>query len=152
QLLERAAAGEAAAQAEVEEFCAQIAPRLATVLLTVDPERVVVGGGLSRAGETLLGPLRSAVGRLLMTEHAPDLVPARLTTDGPLVGALGMGFAHVSTRITGVPDVPAPWHRIHSTLTRPRPRPRPARTPPCPPTSSSASARRASTRSSPPAR
>src|SRR5699024_3156918 len=37
QLLERAAAGEAAAQAVVEEFCAQIAPRLATVLLTVDP-------------------------------------------------------------------------------------------------------------------
>ena len=130
QLLERAAAGDAAARSEVEEFCAQIAPRLATVLLTVDPERVVVGGGLSRAGETLLGPLRSAVGRLLMTEHAPDLVPARLTTDGALVGALGMGFAHGSTRITGVPDVPAPWHRIHSTLTRPRPRPRPARTPP----------------------
>src|SRR5699024_5383772 len=113
---------------EVEEFCAQIAPRLATVLLTVDPERVVVGGGLSRAGETLLGPLRSAVGRLLMTEHAPDLVPARLTTDGALVGALGVGFAHGSTRITGVPDVPAARHPRQSTLTRHRTRPRAAST------------------------
>lgn len=112
ELLERAAAGDADAAAEVEEFCAQIAPRLATVLLTVDPERVVVGGGLSRAGETLLAPLRSAVGRLLMTEHAPEVVPARLTTDGALVGALGLGFAHGSTQITGVPDVPAPWHRL----------------------------------------
>ncbi|MDN5899070.1 MAG: ROK family protein, partial [Brachybacterium sp.] len=55
-LLQRAAAGDTAARTEVEEFCAQIAPRLATVLLTVDPERVVVGGGLSRAGETLLAP------------------------------------------------------------------------------------------------
>ena len=71
ELLERAAAGDPGAVQEVEEFCAQIAPRLATVLLTVDPERVVVGGGLSRAGETLLAPLRRAVGRLLMTEHAP---------------------------------------------------------------------------------
>lgn len=117
QLLERAASGDAAAQAEVEDFCTQIAPRLATVLLTVDPERVVVGGGLSRAGETLLRPLRSAVGRLLMTEHAPELVPARLTADGALVGALGLGFAHGSTRITGVPGVPAPWHRLHTALT-----------------------------------
>src|SRR5699024_9146146 len=66
-LLERAAQGEVAAQREIEEFCAQIAPRLATVLLTLDPERVVVGGGLSRAGETLLEPLRRALGDLLMT-------------------------------------------------------------------------------------
>ncbi|ATG50593.1 transcriptional regulator [Brachybacterium vulturis] len=116
RLLERAAAGDAAAQAEVEEFCTQIAPRLATVLLTVDPERVVVGGGLSRAGETLLAPLRRAVGRLLMTEHAPELVPARLTTDGALIGALGLGFAHGSSQITGIPEVPAPWHRLHATL------------------------------------
>ncbi|MDN5599611.1 MAG: ROK family transcriptional regulator [Brachybacterium sp.] len=116
QLLERAAGGDAAAQAEIEDFCAQIAPRLATVLLAIDPERVVVGGGLSRAGETLLAPLRRAVGRLLMTEHAPELVPAHLTTDGALVGALGLGFAHGSSQIAGVPDVPAPWHRFHATL------------------------------------
>ena len=116
QLLERAAGGDAAAQAEIEDFCAQIAPRLATVLLAIDPERVVVGGGLSRAGETLLAPLRRAVGRLLMTEHAPELVPAHLTTDGALVGALGLGFAHSSSQIAGVPDVPAPWHRFHATL------------------------------------
>ena len=86
------------------------------MLLTVDPERVVVGGGLSRAGETLLAPLRRAVGRLLMTEHAPEVVPARLTTDGALVGALGLGFAHGSARLTGVPDVPAPWHRFDAGL------------------------------------
>ncbi|HEX7351040.1 ROK family protein [Brachybacterium sp.] len=116
ELIERAADGDPAAAAEIEEFCAQIAPRLATVLLTVDPERVVVGGGLSRAGETLLAPLRRAVGRLLMTEHPPELVPAHLTTDGALVGALGRGFAHGSSRLSGVPDVPAPWRTLHATL------------------------------------
>lgn len=116
ELFERAAAGDPAAEREVEEFCAQIAPRLAGVLLTVDPERVVVGGGLSRAGETLLAPLRRALDRLLMTDHAPEVVAARLTTDGALVGALGLAFTHGSTRLTGVPDVPAPWHRVHRTL------------------------------------
>ena len=116
-LLERAAAGEETARAEIEEFCEEIAPRLATVLLTLDPARVVVGGGLSRAGETLLGPLRRAVGRLLMTEHAPDLVAARLTTDGALAGALGAAFRHGSVSLTGVPDVPAPWPRLGASLT-----------------------------------
>jgi predicted NBD/HSP70 family sugar kinase len=116
-LLERAAEGEESACAEIEEFCAQIAPRLATVALTLDPARVVVGGGLSRAGETLLGPLRRAVGRLLMTEHAPDLVAARLTTDGALAGALGAAFRHGSAELTGVPDVPAPWPRLAAALT-----------------------------------
>lgn len=119
-LLERAAAGDAAAQQEIEEFCAEIAPRLATVLLTVDPELVVVGGGLSRAGETLLDPLRRALRRLLMTEHAPAVVPARLSSGGALIGALGLAFERGSDRIVGVPDVPAPWHRF-STSTPPTP-------------------------------
>ncbi|WP_344025263.1 ROK family transcriptional regulator, partial [Kribbella jejuensis] len=42
EVLTAAAAGDAAAQAELEEFCQQIAPRIATVLLVVDPEVVVV--------------------------------------------------------------------------------------------------------------
>jgi predicted NBD/HSP70 family sugar kinase len=111
-LLARAAAGEAAARAEVEGFCAQISPRLATVLLTLDPERVVVGGGLSRAGETLLGPLRRHLRHLLRTDEAPELVAARLTTDGALLGALGLAFGLGSATLHGVPGVPAPWTRF----------------------------------------
>lgn len=118
-LLERAAAGDAAARAEVEEFCAEIAPRLATVLLTLDPERVVVGGGLSRAGETLMGPLRAALDHLLMTEDRPALVTAHLTTDGALVGALGLAFDLGSAALHGVPGVPAPWTRLPPTPTAP---------------------------------
>ena len=116
-LLERASDGEEAARTEIAEFCEEIAPRLATVLLTLDPARVVVGGGLSRAGETLLGPLRRAVGRLLMTEQTPELVAARLTTDGALAGALGAAFRHGSVSLNGVPDVPAPWPRLGASLT-----------------------------------
>lgn len=111
-LLERAVTGDPAAQREIEGFCEQIAPRLATVLLTVDPERVVIGGGLARAGETLLGPLRRSLERLLMTEHSPEVVAARITTDGALVGALGLAFTHGSAQIFGLPDVPAPWSRL----------------------------------------
>src|SRR5699024_1566717 len=66
-LFARAADGDRAAIAEIDEFCAQIAPRLAALLLTVDPEVLVVGGGLSRSGELLLEPLRRHVNHLLMS-------------------------------------------------------------------------------------
>ena len=111
-LLERAAAGEEIARREIDEFCAEIAPRLATVALTVDPELVVVGGGLSRQGETLLDPLRRSLHHLLMTPEQPEVVAAHLTTDGSLIGALGRAFEHGSARIAGVPGVPAPWQRF----------------------------------------
>ena len=95
----------------------QIAPRLATVLLTLDPERVVVGGGLSRAGATLLDPLRRALGGLLHDGARPRSGWRRLTTDGVLVGALGLAFAHGSMQLFGVPEVPAPWDHLPTTQT-----------------------------------
>lgn len=108
-LLEAAARGDTAAQQEIAEFCAQIAPRLATVLLTVDPDRLVIGGGLSCAGETLLRPLREALARLLVTDRAPEVVAARLTADGALVGALNSAYTQFSEHTLGVRDLPAPW-------------------------------------------
>lgn len=114
-LLDRAAAGDPAAQREIEEFCAEIAPRLATVLLTVDPELVVVGGGLSRADETLLDPLRRSLHSLFMTPEVPDVIGACLTTDGSLVGALGRAFAHASEQLFAVPSLPPPWPQFLAT-------------------------------------
>lgn len=118
-LLRRAADGDAAAIAEVDAFCAEIAPRLAGLLLTVDPERVVVGGGLSRAGEVLLGPLRWHVHRLLMTVERPRIDAARLGADASLIGALGRAFEHGSARVSGVVGVPAPWPRLIAGIATP---------------------------------
>ncbi|MFC7464108.1 ROK family protein [Brachybacterium sp. GCM10030252] len=135
-LFERAAAGDAAAEQEIDAFCAEIAPRLVTVLLSIDPELVVVGGGVSRAGDTLLDPLRRHIHHLLMAPERPDVVAARLTTDGSLVGALGRAFEHGSTRLVGVPDVPPPWTRFLAPApdTAPAPAPAPASAPATAPT------------------
>ncbi|MGW2398103.1 ROK family protein [Kitasatospora sp. NPDC001664] len=57
-LFAAAAAGDPAAVAVVDRAADRFARGLATLLLLVDPGRVVIGGGLSRAGETLLGPVR----------------------------------------------------------------------------------------------
>jgi glucokinase len=54
-----------------------------------DPERVVVGGGVSAVGDLLLGPARRALTESLQGtayRAVPDLVPAEL---GPEAGAIG---------------------------------------------------------------
>lgn len=118
-LFERAADGDRTALAEIDAFCAEIAPRLATLLLTVDPEQIVIGGGLSRAGDLLLAPLRRHVHHLLTSPGKPAFRTARLTTDGALVGALGLAFEQGSVQVTGVPEVPPPWHRFPRPTTPP---------------------------------
>ena len=62
----------------------------ANVAAAVDPELVVVGGGVSAAGELLLGPARRALAESLVGagfRDLPDLVGARL---GPLAGVVGV--------------------------------------------------------------
>lgn len=69
---------------------------LANVVAALDPEVVVIGGGVSAAGELLLAPARSALReRLVAAEQrrVPELVAARL---GSLAGAIGAaGLAEV---------------------------------------------------------
>lgn len=105
----RAAAGDTDARAEITEFCAEIAPKIATIILTIDPELVVIGGGLSRAGPLFLEPLTEAVHHLLMTPDKPVLLPSHLTSDGAVCGALGAAFERWSTEIFGTAAVPPPW-------------------------------------------
>jgi glucokinase len=56
------------------------------LVLAVDPARIAVGGGLARAGDRLLGPVRTALQRAV--PFPPDLVIARFRDDAPLAGAL----------------------------------------------------------------
>ena len=113
-VFERAAAGDDRAMAEIDSFCEQLAPRLATLVLTLDPDLVVVGGGLSRAGRTLLRPLGEHLDRLLDLQARPELVAAQLTPNGAVTGALAYAFEHGSEEIFGIPAVPPPWHRLRT--------------------------------------
>lgn len=63
---------------------------LANLVATLDPEVVVVGGGVSSAGDLLLEPARTALaGSLVGAQHrvVPEVVPARLGPQAGLVGA-----------------------------------------------------------------
>ncbi|MBI2168210.1 MAG: ROK family protein [Actinobacteria bacterium] len=61
ELAQRALAGDATALAVVGEYAERVAVGLAGLVNILDPEVVVIGGGLVGLGETLLAPLREAL-------------------------------------------------------------------------------------------
>ncbi|WP_370095526.1 ROK family protein [Streptacidiphilus sp. MAP12-20] len=67
------------------------APAAVTLL---DPRRIVVGGGLARAGGFLLEPLEAALDARLTFEARPQVVPAAL---GHRAGGLGAGLLALET-------------------------------------------------------
>jgi glucokinase len=82
----RCAAGEERACAVWQEAIEALAHALAMYVSVLAPEVIVVGGGLSEAGEQLLGPLDSALGERLSFHRRPRLRRAAL---GDQAGRLG---------------------------------------------------------------
>ena len=64
-----------------------LALSLTHMTLTVDVERIIIGGGLSHAGENLLAPLRAEFASMLTFRDAPEIVRASLGGAGGRWGA-----------------------------------------------------------------
>jgi predicted NBD/HSP70 family sugar kinase len=95
-LFEAAAAGNARAVALRDEICVHLAAAVALVAHTVDPELIVLGGGVADVGRPLLDGVRSALRARAVTPLLASLdLPARLTIipEGIPVGALGAARA-----------------------------------------------------------
>lgn len=75
---------------------AHLADALAGAVATVAPEVIVVGGGLARAGDALLCPLRRQLADRLPLQPLPRLVPAQLGD-----GAGCFGAALLARRMSG---------------------------------------------------
>ncbi len=118
EVLSAAAGGDADAQAEVEDFCAQIAARIATVLLVVDPEIVVVRGGALQDSGALLRPLAAAVEQELVFPERPPFVASALGREAVVLGAVGNAFDRCSSGIYGLHGYPSPWAHITQELER----------------------------------
>ena len=88
-----AADGDPEALAVLAEFAWWVALGIANLVNLLDPEVVVVGGGLAEAGELLLAPTRAAYADARARfEHRPPvrIVAAAL---GPDAGAIGAGLS-----------------------------------------------------------
>lgn len=72
-----------------------LADGLAAYAMLMDPDRIIVGGGLALAGEALFRPLRSAVARRSTLTRPPKVVRARLGDRAGLLGAGLLAWDHV---------------------------------------------------------
>ncbi|GAA4623119.1 hypothetical protein GCM10023196_018010 [Actinoallomurus vinaceus] len=69
-------------------------------MLTMDPELVVLGGGLSGAGELLAGPLREELAELCLFPVRVE--PSTLGAESPALGAVRLALDHVERALFGV--------------------------------------------------
>jgi predicted dehydrogenase/predicted NBD/HSP70 family sugar kinase len=84
----QAAAGDQRSVDEIEDFIQRIAPGIATLALIIDPDVVVLGGGISRAGARIMPTLRQAVNAHIKIPVHPKLVASELGAESVVVGAL----------------------------------------------------------------
>ena len=86
----RAASGDATAARLVARMADRLGAVIATAVDLIDPEVVVVGGGVAQAGDALFAPLRVAVRRYALPSHGGvRLVAAAL---GERAGTVGAGL------------------------------------------------------------
>ena len=85
--------GDAAARAVVAQYCVYVAAGVTDLVNILGPEMVLLGGGISRQGEALLGPVREYVadhcfgGRL---RKPPVIQCAKLGNEAGIIGAAAL--------------------------------------------------------------
>ncbi|GER71468.1 glucokinase [Weizmannia acidilactici] len=84
-----AAAGDALANEVVDETAKYLGLALANVANTFNPEKIILGGGVSKAGDTLLNPLRTYFSKYAFTTvgKSTKLKLATLGNDAGVIGA-----------------------------------------------------------------
>jgi glucokinase len=95
EVVKAARAGDSVAMQVMERAAFYLGIGMVTFIHTFDPQLIIVGGGVSKAGDLLLTPVRGIIAERAMTEewrHTP-LVPAVLGDDVGLLGAVALVLA-----------------------------------------------------------
>jgi predicted NBD/HSP70 family sugar kinase len=108
EVFRRAADGDPVAVAEVSQFAQGLATGVATVAMAIDPDMIVIGGGLSQAGGVLLDPLRQAVNAAIPVPVMPSIVASELGAESVLLGTLVRAFGVTSASLYGSSNLPEP--------------------------------------------
>jgi glucokinase len=87
-----AQAGDVGALAVMDAFAWWVALGVANLVNILDPEVVVVGGGLVELGDVLLDPVRSKYTDLVLAPQHRPAVPIVAATLGERAGAIGAGL------------------------------------------------------------
>ncbi|AUH44406.1 ROK family protein [Streptomyces sp. CMB-StM0423] len=100
-LFEAVRAGDDRAERTLAGFTGDLAQGVAAMVLTVDPELVVVGGGLSRAGELLLAPLRSRLAELCL--FPVEVAASTLGDEAAALGGVRLALDAVERELFRLP-------------------------------------------------
>ena len=94
RIMQAASEGDAAALKIVREATGYLARGLLTLIRILNPDRIILGGGLTLAGPVLLDPLRQSLRDLASPTigYSTQIVPAELGTYSPLYGAAAMAL------------------------------------------------------------
>jgi predicted NBD/HSP70 family sugar kinase len=97
-LLARAESGDASSRRVIADAGRHIGIATASMCNLVDPQLVVIGGELARAGEILLAPLRHALERSALSGSTgiPDVVQGELGDRAELMGCLALAIDSVA--------------------------------------------------------
>lgn len=76
----------------VERYVIDLALGLKAAIMLLNPQRIVIGGGISKAGDRLFVPLRTELRKQITSWSGAriDVVPAALGDDSVLYGALAL--------------------------------------------------------------
>jgi predicted NBD/HSP70 family sugar kinase len=94
-----ARAGDKAARTAVRRYVRDLAVGAAALVLTLDPQIVVVGGGYSRSADILLEPLERELGRLVL--RVPEIRASTLGDESVALGALRLALDEVDIHLFG---------------------------------------------------
>lgn len=85
-VFDAAAAGDRQAAARIEDLGVTLGTAVANITTVLDPAMIVIGGGLSHAGPSLVEPVRRVVARIV--PNVPKIQPSALGDDAQVMGAL----------------------------------------------------------------
>jgi glucokinase len=100
-VLARSRAGDAVAGQVWTDMINALATAIASYTLLLDPQLVVIGGGLGEAGDALLEPLRAELPRRLAFRDPPPLVRAALGDQAGTLGAAILGWRGIGDVTVG---------------------------------------------------
>jgi predicted NBD/HSP70 family sugar kinase len=89
--------GNPRALAALDGFAASIAAGVAAMALAVDPELIVLGGGVSKGGDVILEAIRTHVERL--HDHAPRLALSALGDESVALGAVRVALDRIEDEL-----------------------------------------------------
>jgi glucokinase len=106
QIAEAARLGSAGAQRIFEDVGTLIGRALANVVCSLNPEAIVVGGGVSRAGELLLDPIRAEIARRTVVfspaRGGVEVVASPMGGQGGAIGAAAWALRQTADLATHV--------------------------------------------------